>query len=174
MSSCLLLPIGKQDAAPLDWSQRLAWSLNVLRWSAGSGSGPVLWVTGRVWSLAFCSTPLPAMYISQGYLLYSVCGSVEHSSLFHFVAFFNFSWDFFFNPPPPPSPLPLSFLRTPSADWISNDIMHLAHWTPTSSKLICAFTTPSLDRQIFTLMPFSNNVQPFKNSPLLFIVTHAI
>lgn len=99
VSSLLCLPVsccpGEQEAAPLDRSQQLAWSLNVLRWSTGSGSGPLLWVTGRVLSLSFCSPLLPAMYISQDCLLYSVCGSVEHSSLFHFVAFFNFSWDFF-------------------------------------------------------------------------------
>lgn len=100
VSSLLCLPVpcclGVQETAALDRSQWLAWSLNVLGWSSGSGSGQVLWVTGRVWSLAFCSTLLPAIYISQDCLLYSVCGSVEHSSLFHFVAFFNFSWDFFF------------------------------------------------------------------------------
>lgn len=103
VSSFLCLPVscclGEHETAPLDRSLRLTWSLNVLGWSPGSGSGPVLWVTGRVWSLAFCSTLLPAMYISQDCLLYSVCGSVEHSSLFHFVAFFNFSWDFFFLAP---------------------------------------------------------------------------
>lgn len=100
VSSHQCLPVccclGEQGGSPLDRSQRLAWSLNVLGWWAGSVSGPLLWVTGRVWSLAFCSTLPPAMYISQDCLLYSVCGSVEHSSLFHFVAFFNFSWDFFF------------------------------------------------------------------------------
>ena len=145
VSSHQCLPVccclGEQGGSPLDRSQRLAWSLNVLGWWAGSVSGPLLWVTGRVWSLAFCSTLPPAMYISQDCLLYSVCGSVEHSSLFHFVAFFNFSWDFFFfsflhppPPPPPPSSLPPSFLTTPSADWISNDIMHLALWSSWQSK----------------------------------------
>lgn len=129
--SCCL---GDQETTTLDRSSLLAWSLNVPGWSTGSGSGPVLWVTGRVWSLAFCSSLLPAMYISQDCLLYSVCGSVEHSSLFHFVAFFNFSQSFLHSPPPPLPPLPPSFLTTPSADWISNGIMHLALWSFHQSK----------------------------------------
>lgn len=97
VSSLPRLPVccclGELETAPLDLSQWLIWSPNVLSWSTGSGSRPVLWVTGRVWSLAFCSILQPVMYISQDCLLYSVCGSVEHSSLFHFVAVFNFSWD---------------------------------------------------------------------------------
>lgn len=89
----------------------------------------------EVGSLSFSSPRLPAMYISQDCLLYSVCGSVEHSSLFHFVAFFNFSWDLFstLRPPALPSLAPV-FLTTPSADWISNGIMHLALWSFHQSK----------------------------------------
>lgn len=95
---------------------------------------------------------------------YPVCGSVEHSSLFHFVAFLNFSCDFL---PPPSLSLAPSFLTTPSADWISNDIMHLA-LASSSTSLIRASAAPTQEKEaihiMFTHVLFClSRVRPNKN-----------
>lgn len=149
---CLPLSLCKQVMT--DVPLRLGWGVNALRWSAGSGSGCYCRLQVEFGVLHSARLPLrPCIF--HGSVLYSLCASVEDSSLFHFGAFFfNLTWDLF-SPLSSPS-VPLSSLTSPSAGCISNDIMHLC--SPTSQKL------PKVSESHFVFVHF--DVHPDVEKPI--------
>lgn len=92
------LPVSLCKQVTMDVALRLVWSVNAGRWSAGSGWGYYCRLQVGFGVLHSARLSLrPCIFHSS--VLYSLCGSLEDSSLFHcgfFFFIFNFTWDFIF------------------------------------------------------------------------------
>lgn len=124
------LPVSFCKQVMMDVPLRLAWCVSAPRWSAGSGSGCYCSLQVEV-----CILHSPRLFlwpcIFHGCVLYSLGGSVEDSSLFHFGAFFNLTWDFCFHHHP--------HLQSLCAPWhpplLDVSVMTLCISSQTSHKL---------------------------------------
>lgn len=156
------LPVSFCKQVTMDAPLRLVWSVNALRWSAGSGSRCYCRLQvefGVLHSARLSFWPC----IFHGSVLYSPPGSVEDSSLFHFGSFFFFLIlpEIFFHHHP-------HLLSSLCAPW-HLPLLDASVITLFISPLLPCHKLPSLKNVILTVLCFGlTNFQKKKFGQLFF------